>query len=77
MQLLYGNDGQNYTTIAKSEGITDEQERRLLETYRRYGYVKNRNLYSDPSKEPFSLTYVTTDILEKEKERFFWSKMPE
>lgn len=40
MQLLYGNDGQNYTTIAKSERNTDEQERRLLETYRRYGYVK-------------------------------------
>ena len=74
MQLLYGNDGQNYTTIAKSEGITDEQERRLLETYRRYGYVKNRNLYSDPSKEPFSLTYVTTDILEKGKRKILLVK---
>ena len=65
MQLVYGNDGQNYTTIAKSEEITDEQERRLLESYRGYGYVKNRELYSDASKEPCSITYVTTDILGK------------
>ena len=32
MQLVYGNDGQNYTTIAKSAEITEEQERRLLES---------------------------------------------
>ena len=50
MQLLYGNDGQNYTTIAKSEGITDEQERRLLETYRRYGYVKRKKKDSSGQK---------------------------
>ena len=33
MQLVYGNDGQNYTTIAKSAEITEEQVRRLLEGY--------------------------------------------
>ena len=67
MQLVYGNDGQNYTTITKSAGITDVQEARLLEDYRGYGYVKNREAYSDPSKEPVSLTYVTTDLLESNR----------
>lgn len=74
MQLVYGNDGQNYATIAKSKGITDDQERRLLESYRGYGYVKNRKLYSDASKEPFSLTYVTTDILERGKRKILLVK---
>ena len=67
MQLVYGNDGQNYITITKSAGITDVQEARLLEDYRGYGYVKNREAYSDPSKEPVSLTYVTTDLLESNR----------
>lgn len=67
MQLVYGNDGQNYTTIAKSAEITEEQERRLLESYRGYGYVKNRELYSDASKEPVSLSYASTDILGSKK----------
>lgn len=67
MQLVYGNDGQNYTTIAKSAEITEEQERRLLESYRGYGYVKKRELYSDASKEPVSLSYASTDILGSKK----------
>lgn len=36
MQLLYGNDGMNYHTIAKSSEMTPAQEKELLKDYLRY-----------------------------------------
>lgn len=70
MQLLYGNNGTNYQTIARSKDMTAEQERRLLEGYLGYDFVQDSAAYSDFSKEPVALTYVTTDLsntLEQEK----------
>ncbi len=70
MQLLYGNDGTNYHTIAISKDMTAVQERKLLESYLGYDFVRDSSLYSDVSFEPVSITYVTTDLsntLEQEK----------
>lgn len=54
MQLLYGNDGKNYRTIARSKEMTDEQERVLLSRYLGYEFAEN--------VEPVALSYVTTDL---------------
>lgn len=62
MQLIYGNDGTNYRTIAKSPELTEEQANRLLEAYKGFSYVRETSHYSDPSREPVSLTYVTTTL---------------
>lgn len=62
MQLLYGNDGTNYATAAKSAELTPVQEKELLRGYLGYDYVKNAALYSSIPSQPFSLTYVTTDL---------------
>lgn len=62
MQLLYGNDGMNYRTIAKSKQMTDEQEKKLLDGYVRYSFVKDEAKYASVYEEPVALTYVTTDL---------------
>lgn len=62
MQLLYGNDGINYHTIARTKEMTDIQEKELLAGYLGYEFVKDSNLYSAVDKEPISLTYVTTNL---------------
>jgi len=62
MQLLYGNDGTNYATIAKSAELTPVQEKELLRRYSGYDFVKNTAQYSSISSQPVSFTYVTTDL---------------
>ncbi|MDE6434858.1 MAG: hypothetical protein K2L07_11605, partial [Lachnospiraceae bacterium] len=62
MQLIYGNDGTNYRTIAKSQSMKPVQEKRLLEGYKKYDFVEDSTLYSSAAKEPTALTYVTTDL---------------
>ena len=62
MQLLYGNDGKNYATIAKSAELTPVQEKELLRGYSGYDFVKNTAQYSSIASQPVSLTYVTTDL---------------
>lgn len=62
MQLLYGNDGKNYVTIAKSAELTPVQEEELLKGYLGYDFVKNTAQYSSISSQPVSFTYVTTDL---------------
>lgn len=64
MQLLYGNDGTNYATIAKSAELTPVQEKELLRRYSGYDFVKNTAQYSSISSQPVSFTYVTTDLSE-------------
>ena len=63
MQLLYGNDGVNYHTIAKSKEITVVQEKELLQGYLGYSFVENLQDYSSVDKEPVALSYVTTDLV--------------
>lgn len=75
MQLLYGNNGTNYATAAKSAEVTPEQEKELLNGYTGYDFVKNPSLYSDIASQPVSLTYVTTDLSGKlPKEMILLSK---
>ena len=75
MQLLYGNDGTNYVTAAKSAELTSVQEKELLKGYLGYDFVKNTSLYSSISSQPISLTYVTTDLSESlPKEMILLSK---
>lgn len=62
MQLLYGNDGINYHTIAKSKEITANQEKELLAGYLGYDFVNDTSKYSSALKEPISFSYVTTDL---------------
>lgn len=62
MQLLYGNDGVNYNTIAKSEELSQMQERELLKDYLGYSFVRDTSKYSSAEKEPISLTCVTTNL---------------
>lgn len=62
MQLLYGNDGTNYHTIAKSNNLVFAQEQELLKGYVRYSFVDNSNKYSSVKNEPISLAYVTTNL---------------
>ncbi len=62
MQLLYGNDGINYHTIAHSGDMTPVQEKELLEGYLGYDFVKDSSKYSDFSKEPIAISYVTTNL---------------
>lgn len=62
MQLLYGNDGINYHTIAKSRELTDIQEKELLAGYLGYEFAKESGKYSSVEKEPVSITYVTTNL---------------
>ncbi|MEI3188607.1 MAG: hypothetical protein V8S38_02765 [Lachnospiraceae bacterium] len=62
MQLIYGNDGENYRTIAKTQDITAAQEKKLLSGYLGYEFVRDMNLYSSVAKEPIAFTYVTTSL---------------
>ena len=43
MQLIYGNDGENYRTIAKTQDITAAQEKKLLSGYLGYEFVRDMN----------------------------------
>ncbi len=75
MQLLYGNDGTNYVTVAKSAELTPVQEKELFKGYLGYDFVNNTSLYSSISNQPISLTYVTTDLSESlPKEMILLSK---
>lgn len=62
MQLLYGNDGMNYHTIAKSSEMTPAQEKELLKDYLRYDFVSDDSIYSSVAAEPVAITCVTTDL---------------
>ena len=62
MQLLYGNDGLNYHTIAKSNEMTPAQEKELLKDYLRYDFVSDDSIYSSLDAEPVAITCVTTDL---------------
>ena len=62
MQLLYGNDGMNYHTIAKSSEMTPAQEKELLKDYLRYDFVSDDSIYSSLDAEPVAITCVTTDF---------------
>lgn len=62
MQLLYGNDGTNYHTIARSKDMTDMQERELLVGYLGYEFARDPAIYSTVEREPLALTYATTNL---------------
>lgn len=69
MQLLYGNDGNNYRTLAKTSDMDEHIEKALKDSYLFYQYVENEGHYSKVEKQPEAITYVTTDlggILKKE-----------
>ena len=62
MQLLYGNDGTNYKTIAKSKEMTSGQEKQIIQGYLGYNFVKEKDKYTSVYDEPISLSYVTTNL---------------
>ncbi len=41
IQLLYGNNGVNYTEIARSSNLTEEQYNELYKSYMGYSFVAN------------------------------------
>lgn len=62
MQLLYGNDGTNYHTIARSQDMSDMQEKELLAGYLGYEFARDPAVYSSAEREPLALTYATTNL---------------
>ena len=72
MQLLYGNDGMNYHTIAKSSEMTPAQEKELLKDYLRYDFVSDDSIYSSLDAEPVAITCVTTDYLIRYRKKNCW-----
>lgn len=61
MQLLYGNDGINYCTIAKSPEISSAQEREILK-YEGYQFVSNSAQYSSAATEPVDLCCIVSNF---------------
>lgn len=62
MQLLYGNDGNNYRTLAKTSDMNEFVEKELKEAYLSYPFVGDESPYSSVKTQPVSLTYVTTNL---------------
>ena len=62
MQLLYGNDGNNYRTLAKTSDMNEFVEKELKEAYLSYHFVGDERPYSSVKTQPISLTYVTTNL---------------
>ncbi len=62
MDLVYGNDGMNYRTFAKSDTITTRVEQQLLGSYVKYYFPGDTSIYTMPEKEPESILYVTSDL---------------
>lgn len=62
MQILYGNDGNNYRTLARTADVDDITEKSVLEAYLSYRFVGNDRNYSGIDKQPAALTYVTTNL---------------
>lgn len=62
MQLLYGRDKTDYKVLSKSHELNGNIEAVLINDYLGYDFVKNKSDYSDISKEPFSISYCTTNL---------------
>lgn len=62
MQILYANDGINYRTIKKSPQITSGMETSLYDSYLKYDFVTNSEVYSSIFEEPERITYVTSNL---------------
>ena len=62
MELVYGNDGMNYRTLARSGDTTAKVEQQLLSSYVRYYFPENPFAYTSPETEPESIIYVTSDL---------------
>lgn len=62
MQLLYGNDGNNYRTLARTADMNDIIEKELKEAYLNYRFVEHSDLYTSVENQPVSITYVTTNL---------------
>lgn len=62
MQLLYGRDKTDYKVLSKSKEMSDSIATVLIDNYLGYDFVKNKSEYSDVSKEPFSISYCTTNL---------------
>lgn len=62
MQLLYGRDKTDYKVLSKSKEMSDSVATVLIDNYLGYDFVKNKSEYSNVSKEPFSISYCTTNL---------------
>ena len=62
MDLVYGNDGMNYRTFARSGNINMRVEQLLLKNYRKYYFPDNASAYSKPENVPESIIYVSSDL---------------
>lgn len=62
MQLLYGRDKTDYKVLSKSRELNGNAETILIDNYLGYDFVKNKSDYSDIFKEPFSISYCTTNL---------------
>lgn len=70
MQILYGNDGNNYRTLARTKDVSNSIEKAVRESYLSYYFVEDDGIYSAIENHPVSITYVTTNlenVLEKDR----------
>ncbi len=75
IQLLYGNNGVNYTEIARSSNLTEEQYNELYKSYLGYSFVANPELYESNEQEPIAYNIVMTNLSGKlQKEMLMLSK---
>lgn len=62
MQLLYGNDGTNYRTFAKTDDMDEKVEKALKDAYLGYHFTPAEESYSSTETQPVSFTCATTDL---------------
>lgn len=75
IQLLYGNNGVNYTEIARSSNLSAEQYNELYKSYLGYSFAMNPELYEKKEQEPVAYNILMTNLSGKlPKEMLMLSK---
>lgn len=75
IQLLYGNNGVNYTDIARSSNLSAEQYNELYKSYLGYSFAMNPELYEKKEQEPVAYNILMTNLSGKlPKEMLMLSK---
>ena len=60
IQLLYGNNGVNYTEIARSSNLSEEQYSELYKSYLGYPFTVSPELYEKKEEEPIAYNMLVT-----------------
>ena len=65
IQLLYGNNGVNYTEIARSSNLSEEQYSELYKSYLGYPFTVSPELYEKKEEEPIAYNMLVTNLFGK------------